>query len=269
MDGESLNFGACASVKSVRYPISLAAQICLDQSTKPSPLIPPILLVGQGATNYAKKSNLVLINNKKLISKRAQYRYNKFKRKLGLDDTPRKCERMDTVGAVCVDGNGNVASACSSGGILMKNSGRVGQAATYASGVWADSAEKATKRSVAVSTTGTGEYIVKTLLAKELAVKIQSSHSPALSFNKCMREDFLESRFLVNIRCKIGGALVVYVDPSGEGEILWGHSSRTMGVAYMNASQTIKESTFSEMPKTKEGNSITLSAFQFRLQEKD
>ena len=34
---------------------------------------------------------------------------------------------QDTVGAVCVDDSGNVASAVSSGGIILKQPGRLGQ----------------------------------------------------------------------------------------------------------------------------------------------
>jgi isoaspartyl peptidase/L-asparaginase-like protein (Ntn-hydrolase superfamily) len=38
---------------------------------------------------------------------------------------------LDTVGAVCVDAYGNLAAACSSGGVALKHPGRVGQVSLF------------------------------------------------------------------------------------------------------------------------------------------
>ena len=68
---------------------------------------------------------------------------------------------LDTVGAVCLDEEGDFASAASSGGILLKHPGRVGHASMFGCGCWVQ--EEATndeKNSIAVCTTGCGEYVI-------------------------------------------------------------------------------------------------------------
>ena len=44
---------------------------------------------------------------------------------------------MDTVGVVCVDRDAQVCAAVSSGGLSLKSCGRVGAAAVYGAGCWA------------------------------------------------------------------------------------------------------------------------------------
>lgn len=72
----------------------------------------------------------------------------------------------------------------------MKKPGRVGQGALYASGVWADSYDKK-EPSVAVCTTGCGEYLVKTQLAKEIACDLQNCDFPTLGMYNSISEKFL------------------------------------------------------------------------------
>ena len=60
----------------------------------------------------------------------------------------------DTVGVVVLDRAGNVASTVSSGGIALKQPGRVGQASCFGCGCWAQKPIKIGSSSTAVSTTG-------------------------------------------------------------------------------------------------------------------
>lgn len=66
----------------------------------------------------------------------------------------------DTVGAVALDKDGNIAAATSTGGLTLKLRGRIGDTPLIGCGTYADN------EAGACSTTGIGEVAIKLVLAK-------------------------------------------------------------------------------------------------------
>jgi L-asparaginase / beta-aspartyl-peptidase len=78
----------------------------------------------------------------------------------------------DTVGAVALDQAGNLASATSTGGILDKLPGRVGDAPLIGVGTYADN------RTCAVSCTGWGEFFIRTMVAYDISAQMAYQAAP-------------------------------------------------------------------------------------------
>lgn len=238
MNGQTLHFGACGAVSNIWNPITLAKCICLRQGSQLSlGRVPPCILSGKGALTWASQIGLKVIDGSKMISPRAfkNYRHCKKKVKRYSVQNDLKYSPLDTVGAICVDVFGNVAAGASSGGVSLKHEGRIGQAATFASGVWAVTSPDGQRPSIASCTSGCGEHLIRTQLAKVTAESLLDP-LPITSLNKCMNEQFVKSPFLWDVSEKFGGTLALTVDPiSGEGEVFWGHSTQTMFIGYMSA----------------------------------
>lgn len=239
MNGANLQFGACTNVSKVKNPIQLARIICDRQTTLLEfDRIPPMVLAGEGANQFARETGCKMFETEKLISKRAKTSFNYYKNKINVTSNGElTTPPMDTVGAICVDKNGTSAAGCSSGGLLLKMVGRVGQAATYGAGCWAvDTSEY----SVATCTTGCGEYLMKSLLAKEISTNIFDMDTPVLSLHKTFQTNFLESPFLRMIKDLYGGALSLVYNPKVcSGELLWCHSTISFCLGYMSTYQKV------------------------------
>lgn len=86
-------------------------------------------------------------------------------------------EINDTVGAIAIDWNGNIAAGSSSGGIGMKHCGRTGPAALVGIGtaVIPVDPEDEMETSAAAVASGTGEHMATTMAAGTCAERIYSS----------------------------------------------------------------------------------------------
>ena len=223
-----------------------------------------------------KENGEVTLEDNDLISPAAAKTYKKYMERLTTCDaiigtqptsSDLKEQPKDTVGACAIDAAGKVASGVSSGGIWLKHPGRVGQASSYGCGCWAaGGGGDVSSGASAVSTTGRGEQLVKTFLAKELSDAALSSNNLTLAVSKTFNDKFLHSPFLARDSTKQGGALVLYAK-DGVGELTWAHTTSSMCIGYLHVKEDAKPvSVISRLPeKSVEGNALHMQGVSFKL----
>ncbi|XP_055597101.1 threonine aspartase 1 [Uranotaenia lowii] len=269
MDGKSLHFGACTNVSNVKNPISLARQICERQSKLLTfGRIPPMILAGEGASSYAKEIGLQIVPKEQMISSKAAKSYDHYKRNIKSYEeiNQTKLSPLDTVGAVCVDANGSIVAGCSSGGLLLKLSGRVGQAATYGAGCWAVM-DESSSMSAATCTTGNGEYLMKTLFARELVEDLISCDCPITSQHETYKGKLFNSPFLSKkTEIHAGSLSILYNTSTGDGDLLWAHTTNSMCLGFQSTKNKRPKFVFSKLPANLSyGTKSVVSGHNFRL----
>ena len=171
MDGATLRAGGVGCVERIRNPIHLA-RIVLEDS-------PHVYFVGPGAERFAEEHGVSLIANEELVIQRELERLRRLQAQ-GESPADVFSASHDTVGAVALDKNGNLAAATSTGGTLNKTPGRVGDSSLIGCGCYADN------QSAAVSTTGWGEPIMKLVLGKWAADRVAAGAPPQQSASEAI-----------------------------------------------------------------------------------
>ncbi|XP_034946315.1 threonine aspartase 1-like [Chelonus insularis] len=265
MDGSKLLFGAVGAVSGIKNPVTLAKRLCEHQSNRISyGRVPPSILVGSGAQVWANEMGVATLPAEELISNKARKIYHHYKRKLeGKEVVQIPKRRMDTVGAVAVDAFGNIASACSSGGIILKYPGRVGQAGVWGCGVWAHNG----RCSVGASTSGCGEHLIRTTLARTIAEAIATATpNHVTTLHQTMKDKFIDSEFLHGLDQKLGGAIAIrYSLDDSIGDLLWTHSTNSMILGHMSSHDSNAKSCVSSLEPCEVGKKAIVEGICFRL----
>ncbi|HLF69829.1 MAG TPA: isoaspartyl peptidase/L-asparaginase [Actinomycetota bacterium] len=164
-----LRFGAVGACPPIPSAIELALRVYEDGEYS--------LLVGEGALNFAMESGIRPLGPEDLILDRVRAQL--------IAETARRTNGQGisgagTVGAVALDADGNLAAATSTGGILYKRVGRVGDTPMPGAGTYADA-----ELGGAASATGHGESILKVLLSREVVARVATS-GPEIASKEAM-----------------------------------------------------------------------------------
>ena len=180
MEGATLRGGGVGGVERLRNPIRAARKI-LSES-------PHVYFVAEGAERFAAEHGIALCDNQDLVIPREVERLRSFQAQ-AIGETPdlfAPAISHDTVGAVALDRDGNLAAATSTGGTLNKAPGRLGDSSLIGCGCYADN------ESAAASLTGWGEPIMKLVLAKWSADRVLAGNLPEWVSQEAM--NYLKAR---------------------------------------------------------------------------
>ncbi|GAB1404411.1 isoaspartyl peptidase/L-asparaginase [Lentimicrobium sp.] len=152
MDGKSGKAGAVAGVTTIKSPVEAARRV-MDSSAH-------VLLAGRGAEDFALRQGLDIVDPSYFYTDESWQEYLNVKERMEREG------RKGTVGAVALDKAGNLAAATSTGGMVFKKYGRIGDSPIIGAGTYADN------KSCAVSCTGHGEYFIRNVVAYDVAARM-------------------------------------------------------------------------------------------------
>lgn len=142
MDGKTLDCGAVAALENIRHPAALA-RLVMEKT-------PHILLVGQGAQQFALRNGFTLED---MLTPESLAEWQKTRPRPPKPAPP--SDSHDTVTVLVRDQSGSLGGVCTTSGLAHKLPGRVGDSPLIGHGLYVDNAAGA------AGATGVGEEVIR------------------------------------------------------------------------------------------------------------
>lgn len=193
MDGATFDVGGVCGTTGLHHPISVCRMMLTEG---------PVLLSGDGARRFAAAQGAELCHPDDLISPEQA--------------AGQAASNNNTVGAVALDSDGNIAAGTSTGGLPGAAAGRVGDSPLPGCGLYADNAVGG------VSLSGEGESIARMTVAARIMQRLEHQHP-----EKAVEEGLAALD-------RVGGdAGAIAID--AQGRIGWNHREAHFAVAMIRA----------------------------------
>jgi L-asparaginase / beta-aspartyl-peptidase len=210
MDGRDLKAGAVAGVTTIKNPVSAARKV-MENS-------PHVMLIAAGAEEFAGKQGLEIVDPAYFITEKVKENWEKSKQR-NKNEGKVKDKKQGTVGAVALDQKGNLAAATSTGGMMNKMHGRIGDSPIIGAGTYAKN------NTCAISCTGHGEFFIRNVVAYDV--------SSMMEYRGISLEDAAD--IVINVKLKAQGGTGGLIAVDKEGRITMPFNTNAMFRGYMNS----------------------------------
>ena len=219
MKGKTLQAGAAGLLHDIRNPVRLA-KIVMEETDH-------VFVVGEGAERLA---NIHKLERENQVSPLRLKYYEQQRKAMSEGNTELsklaalikknpELFNLETVGAVALDRDGNVAAATSTGGIPLKLPGRIGDSPLIGCGTYADNL------SGACSATGIGEVAIRLVLAKAVCDYMENGKEAQEAVEQAIK--------LVNRRMPEAHNSMGLISVDSRGRVGAAHNSPNMCWAYV------------------------------------
>lgn len=156
MEGSSLKAGAVCSVTDIKNPIK-AARAVMEHAEH-------VMLGGVGASEFARQQGIEMVDNSYFITPERKRSLEQLQQK---EREATQNDKHGTVGCVALDRQGNIVAGTSTGGMMNKRYGRIGDSPIIGAGTYASN------QTCGVSSTGHGEYYIRLGFARDISALME------------------------------------------------------------------------------------------------